>query len=232
MEVISPEPFKARLELHPPRLCATSCSIFPDIPLHLILYLLLIHSLPYSPTFYHHYPKWNLRPARWGITIHRRIKKHTLREHWHSRKVPILVVHQMFAFQRESCIVLRMTNVSDCIIEVGWWYRSGAQWWRKLRPQRVHLVVWHQRRRFRSPIAGPASRPGAPGQVVTNYKGSIAKETELCQYCYCTPSASKSPKCSWGNGATTAQIPKVNPPQQIIRVWPCTIHPGAAATHV
>ena len=70
-------PFKACLELHPPRLCANSCTIYPVIVLHLILYFLLIHSLPHSPTVYLHYSKWNLRPARWGITIHRRIKKHT-----------------------------------------------------------------------------------------------------------------------------------------------------------
>jgi len=64
MEVISPEPSKARVKLHPPQLCTTSCSIFAVILLHLILYLLLIQSDPYSPTFYLHYYKWNLRPAR------------------------------------------------------------------------------------------------------------------------------------------------------------------------
>ena len=103
IEVISPQPFKARLKLHPPRLSATSCSIFPDIRLHLILYLLLIHCLPYSPPFCHHYPELNLFPARWGITIHRWIKKHTLREHWNSKKEPIFIVHQIFAFHHALC---------------------------------------------------------------------------------------------------------------------------------
>jgi hypothetical protein len=34
--------------------------------------------------------------------------------------------------------------------------------------------------RFGLPAPGPSSRPGTPGQVITNYKGSIAKETEPC----------------------------------------------------
>jgi hypothetical protein len=130
------------------------------------------------------------------------------------------------------CIVLRMTTVPEFIIEVGWWYRSGVHWWRKWTHRSVHLIVWHWRRRFGSPKGSRLSRPGAPGQVVTNYKGSTAKDTEPCRYCYCLPSASKFPKSTWGNGTTTAQMPKLNPPQQIIRVWPCTIHQGAAATQV
>jgi len=92
------------LELHPPRLCATSCSIFAVILLHLILFLLLINSLPYSPALYFHYHKWNLCSGRWGITIHRRIKKHTLKKHWHSRMEPIFVVYQMFALQLSSIV--------------------------------------------------------------------------------------------------------------------------------
>jgi hypothetical protein len=70
-------PFKARLELHPPRQCANSCNIYPIIELQLFIYFLILHSLPHSPTLDLRYSKWNLRPARWGITIHRRIKKHT-----------------------------------------------------------------------------------------------------------------------------------------------------------
>jgi len=68
-------PFKLCLKLHPPGLCANSCSIFPVILLHLISYILLIHALLHFPTLYLHYSKWNLRPARWGITIHRRLNK-------------------------------------------------------------------------------------------------------------------------------------------------------------
>jgi hypothetical protein len=49
-----------------------------------------------------------------------------------------------------------------------------------------------------------------------NYKGSTSKEMELCRYWFVTPSASNFPKSSWGNGTTTAQMPKVNPSQQII----------------
>jgi len=58
------DPFKVRLELHPPRLCVNSCTIYPVIVLHLILYFLLLHSLPHSPMLDLHYSKWNLRPAR------------------------------------------------------------------------------------------------------------------------------------------------------------------------
>jgi len=57
-------PFKARLEFHPPRLCANTCTIYPVIVLHLILYFLLLHSLPHSPTLDLRYSKWNLHPAR------------------------------------------------------------------------------------------------------------------------------------------------------------------------
>jgi len=43
-------------------------------------------------------PTWNLWPARWGITIHRRMKKHNLRQHWHvhSRRQPIFIGDQLF----------------------------------------------------------------------------------------------------------------------------------------
>ena len=99
IEVISPGTFNTHLKLNPPQLCATSCSIYPVFVLHFILYALLIHSLPHSLTVYLHYSQWNLRPARWGITIHRRIKMHTWRDHLHSRKQPIFISHQVFAFQ-------------------------------------------------------------------------------------------------------------------------------------
>ena len=99
IQIFSPKPWKADLKLHPPRLYASSCSISAVILLHLILYWLLIRSLTYSPTFYVNYHIWNLHLARWGITIHKRIKKHTTREHWNSSCQPIFIVHQMFAFQ-------------------------------------------------------------------------------------------------------------------------------------
>jgi len=77
IEVTSPDAIKACHELHPARLCATLCSILPVILLQWILFLLLIYSLPHSPTVNLHYGKWNLCPARWGFTIHRRFKKQT-----------------------------------------------------------------------------------------------------------------------------------------------------------
>jgi len=204
----------ARLELHHPPLCATSCNLFPVIQLHLILYLPLIHSLPHSPTFCLHYSKWNLRQARWGITIHRRIKKHTSRELSHSRKQPIIIVHQMFVFPYlQSCIILQMTNVPDYNTESGWWYRSGDWWGRKWGHWTVHRIIRYWRRRFGSPTGGPTSRPGAPGHVIMNFKGPTAQATQPCRYCHCMPSASKFPKSSWGHGTTTAQTPKVSPPQ-------------------
>jgi len=42
------------------------------------------------------------------------------------------------------------------------------------------------------------------------------------------PSALKFPKSRWVNGTSFAQLPTVNRLQQMIGVWPCTIHPGAA----
>jgi hypothetical protein len=126
IEVISSEPCKAHLELHPSQLCATSCSIFPYILLNFILYLLRIHSLPYSPPFCYHYPKQNLCPVSWGITIHRWIKKHTLWEHWHSRKEPIFIVHQMLAIHGGLYYGWLMSP--DFSIESRWRYPSGAQW--------------------------------------------------------------------------------------------------------
>jgi len=102
----------------------------------------------------------------------------------------------------------------------------------RVKTWRVHFIVQHWRTRFRSPTGGPASRPGTPGQVMTNYQGSTGRETDPCRDWHCTPSASKLPTSSCGNGTTTAQTPKVNPPQHIIQVWQCTIHPGAAATLV
>ena len=36
--------------MHPPRPCATSCTIIPISLLHLILHLLLLHSVPHSTT--------------------------------------------------------------------------------------------------------------------------------------------------------------------------------------
>jgi len=56
-------PFKARLELHPPGICTNSFTIYPVIVLHLILYVLLLHSLPHSPTLDLRYSKWNLCQA-------------------------------------------------------------------------------------------------------------------------------------------------------------------------
>jgi len=138
----------------------------------------------------------------------------------------------MLAFHRALCIVFWMTTAPNFIIEAGWQYLSRDQWWPNWEPQRVLLIVRHWRRRFRSTTGRPPFGPDEPGQVVTNYKGFTANETELCQYCYSMPSTSNFPKSSCGNGTTTTLTPKVNPPQQIFQVWLSTIHPGAATTQV
>jgi hypothetical protein len=52
---------------------------------------------------------WNLQPARWGISIHRRIKKPTLGEHFHMhwKRQPIFIADQMLALPTQpSSIVL------------------------------------------------------------------------------------------------------------------------------
>jgi hypothetical protein len=56
-------PRKMHLQIHPPWLCASSWTIFLIILLQLILYLLLVHSLPHWYTFNLHYSKWNFLPA-------------------------------------------------------------------------------------------------------------------------------------------------------------------------
>ena len=57
---------------------------------------------------------WNLWPARWGITIHRRIKKHTLREHLHvhSRRQPIIIANQMFELPTQPLSTVRRNQMS------------------------------------------------------------------------------------------------------------------------
>jgi hypothetical protein len=40
-------------------------------------------------------------------------------------------------------IVLPMTYVLDIILQVGWKYQSGNQWWQKWRPHKVQLVFQH-----------------------------------------------------------------------------------------
>jgi len=84
---------------------------------------------------------------------------------------------------RALCIVVRMNNVPDFNIEAGWRYQSGDQWWQKWRPRRVHLIVRHQRRWVGSPPGSTASRPGEPGQVITNYMGCTAKVTQPRRSC-------------------------------------------------
>jgi len=65
-----------------------------------------------SPTSLH--PTWNLRPARWPITIHRRIKKPDLKEHlpMHCRRQPIIIAVQMLKLSTQpSSIMLEIANV-------------------------------------------------------------------------------------------------------------------------
>jgi len=51
------------------------------------------------PLFYRHIGKCKVHPARSGITIYRKIKKHTLREHLYSTKQPIVIIHRTSALQ-------------------------------------------------------------------------------------------------------------------------------------
>jgi len=81
-----------------------------SVKLHTIF--TLIYFCLHSPTSLH--PKWNQRPARWGITIHRRIKKDTLKEHLHvhRRRQPIFIADQLFELPTQpSSIVLEIANV-------------------------------------------------------------------------------------------------------------------------
>jgi len=128
------------------------------------------------------------------------------------------------------CIVLRMTNIPNFINESGWRDRSSDRWWRQCGHRRVHVLTQHRRRQFGSSTESPTSRSGTPGEVLTYYKGSTAKETELWRYGHCRVSASEFPQSTCGNGITTAQIRKVIPPQRIILVWPCTIRPDSGAS--
>jgi len=105
-----PDSFQARLELNTPQPCLT-------VSRHALNYILLDHVLlccPISSLFYYtpYYIffyillstfrkitswTWNLRPARCGITIHRRIKEHTLSAllNVYSRIQPIIITDQM-----------------------------------------------------------------------------------------------------------------------------------------
>jgi len=104
-------------------------------PSNCILLNLVLLSCPLFPllywTSYYIYPyillstfptsldqTWNLRLARWGITIHRRIKLHTLREHLHvhCRTQPIFIANQIFELPTQLLsIVLEITNVRGII---------------------------------------------------------------------------------------------------------------------
>jgi len=61
----------------------------------------------------------NLWPARWGITIHRRIKKHTLKQDLgvHLRRQPIVIADEMFELRSQPAIrVLDIADVSTAIL--------------------------------------------------------------------------------------------------------------------
>jgi len=221
--VICAETFKARLELHSPRLCATCCSIYPVVLVHLILYYCL-----YTPS---HIPQLSI-----FITANRTYvqpgEESLFTEE--SRSIPresTCIEESSQSLFPIKCfpsndlplyIILQMTNIPDFINESGWRYQLGHRWWwqweRKWAHWRVHVIIRHGSRRFGSPGAGPTSRSGALGQVSRNYKGSIAKETEPCWYCDCTPSPFKFMETTLVNSTATTQTAKVSPPQHIIRV--------------
>jgi hypothetical protein len=64
LKLFPKNPFMACLELHPPGLCAHCCTVYPVIVLPLIVYFLLLHCLPHSPTLDLRFSKWNLHSAR------------------------------------------------------------------------------------------------------------------------------------------------------------------------
>jgi len=173
---------------------------------------------------------WNLRPARWGITIRRRIKKHTLREHLHVhwRRQPIFIAEQMFALPTQpSSIVLEIANVLAIILmkqddddtdqkisdndseNPGESTLSAEGEDDDLDNQQevLHLDQAHHDR------------------TIANNKGSTSKEMEPYGYCHCTHFTSKSVASCQGHGTTIAQAPKVNH-QHTTQVWCCT-RPGA-----
>jgi len=160
------------------------------------------------------------------MTIHRGIKKHTLREYSHSTQQSICIVDQMLRFDYlPSCVILQMTYHPNVLNKDGWWYLPGDQGWHKRGHWRFHLIIWHRRQPFELAAGAPTSRSRALEQVITSNQRSTAKETEECQYCHYIPSGSKFPKTTWAKDTTTtAQEPKVSPPQRRIFVWLCTIH--------
>ena len=138
---------------------------------------------------------------------------------WHSSPLP-------------WCIVLQMTNVPHCIDEAEWQYRSRDGQYHEWESSRVDPVIRHQIQRSGSATWGCTSWPGAPRQVIMNFKGFTATQMEPCWYCHRMPSASKFQTSSWGNCTTTAQIPKVSAAQHTLWVSQCTTRLGAPAALV
>jgi hypothetical protein len=94
-------------------LCCPGFLLFHYTSYYINLYILL-STFPTSL-----YQTWNLRLARWGITIHRRINKHTFREHLHmySRRQPIFIPNQMFQLSNQlSSISLEIAIIQDIIL--------------------------------------------------------------------------------------------------------------------
>jgi len=142
---------------------------------------------------------------------------------------PIKCLHSI---QLACCIILQVTHDPDIIQEAEWQSPSGAWWWWKWRHRRALHPICHWSGCFESPTGHPTARQGMLGQVITNNPDSSSKETELCWYLYCLPSAVKFPKSSWGNATTIAAMAKVNCHQEIMQLWPCTPLPGAPAAQV
>ena len=111
--------FHVRIELHPPwpsvtfSWHASNCILLDTVLLCCPIFLLFSLSsyYIYSNMVLAIFPNitsstWNLWPARWGITIHGRIKKYTLREtfHMHSGRQPIFIANQMFELPHSLCV--------------------------------------------------------------------------------------------------------------------------------
>jgi len=85
---------------------------------------------------------------------------------------------------------------------------------------------WYRRRRFGQPAGGSTSRPCTPWWDNSKYKGSTAKQTELCRDCHCPQFTSKSMTSSRVQCSTIAQMPKANY-QHIMWVWHCINAPAS-----
>ena len=85
---------------------------------------------------------------------------------------------------------------------------------------------------FGSPAELPTPIQDTPEQVIVDNNGSPAEEQGAYRYCYCVRSAFHLSNTPWNNRTTIAQVPRFNPFQSLVQVYPCTIRPGTASSRV